>query len=159
MKYVMLFLFLAFGLVSEAQTYSMQESMMEQNGELVPTLQITLEPKVSDFSEKFEDYLNNNRDVDLGSKRLMAFDDRIMVAKGLIIKSISNQKIDLKVFLDESALDKTQFNVFASFGFTKWITPRRYPFEYAAMNAFIIEFVKTHLSEYHKDQVEEKKKD
>lgn len=152
-------LFMAISLVSSAQTLTVQESLMEQNGELVPTLQIILEPEVAEFQEKFEDYLNNSRDVDLGSDRLLSFDNKIMIAKGLIIRSISDQKIDLKIFLDESELGKTQFNVFASFGYTNWITPKRYPLEYAGMNAFLLEFIKTHLPEYHQNKNIEKKKE
>jgi len=156
MKYQILLFFMMIGLASHAQTHTVQESLMEQNGELVPTVHIILEPEVSDFREKFEDYLNNNRDVDLGNKRLLTFDNKIMVAKGLMIRSISDQKIDLKVFLDESTFGKTQFNVFASFGYTNWITPKRYPFEYAALNAFVMEFIRVHLPEYHQNQISKK---
>jgi len=155
MKYFTLIIALMFGLMSNAQTLHYSDSMIEIDGELVPTIQVNLEPQVSTIRDKFEDWIENNYYIDLDSKKLIFFDKDIMSANGIVIPEISKKQIDLKVKVDETNNDITRLNVYASFGYNNWITPQQYPYEHMALNGLVLDFVRDYLPSYYQKQAKE----
>ena len=141
--------------VMTAQKLDYADGTIMYEDEKINTIDVTLDPKVSTIKDKFEDWMDDNYDVDLDGTKLLFFDADYMSANGVVIPEISDRKIDLKVKVDETTAGMTKLNMFASFGYDNWITEDKHPEEYAALRSIVNEFVRDYLPEYYLDQVED----
>jgi len=158
MKYLVLTFFAFISLSATGQKLSYNDGTIDYEGSTVQTIDVTLNPKVSTIKDKFEDWMDNNYDVDLDDKKLLFFSKDYMTANGVVIPQISQNKIDLKVKVDETNAGFTRLNVFASFGYDNWITEEEHPYEYAALRGIVYDFVSEYLPEYYLDRVKESEK-
>lgn len=142
-----------FSLASNAQVLSYSNGMIDVDGELVQTINIKLDPKPETIRESFEQWMDDNYDVDLDGKTLLFFDKDEMSAEGVVIESVSTRKIDLKVRVNETDSDATILNVYASFGYNNWINPIDYPYEFAALEGIVYEYVAAYLPKYYMEKV------
>ena len=157
MKYLIGAFLTIFALNSNAQVLSYSDGVLEVEGDMVKTINIKLDPKPATVRSSFENWMDDKYDVDLDGKKLLFFDKEYMSAKGVVIPEVSTRKIDLMVKVDESATTSTTLHVFASFGYNNWITPSDYPYEFAALEGIVYDYVSEYLPEYYLERVEKTK--
>jgi hypothetical protein len=158
MKFIIPFLlFTLITITITAQNLSYSSGTTEVEGEIVKTINVKLDPKPETVKGSFENWMEDNYDVDLDGKRLLFFDKKVMSAKGVVIPAISSRRIDLNVRVDESNEDFTTLQVYASFGYNNWITPMDYPYEYAALEGIVYEYISDYLPEYYLNRIEDTK--
>jgi len=155
MKLLIATLLTCMALRGTCQKLSYSDGSVEFDNSTVRTIDVTLSPKVETIKDKFEDWMDDNYDVDLDDKKLLFFTKDYMTANGVVIPQISQNRIDLKVKVDETNGGNTKLNVFASFGYNNWITEDKHPFEYAALRGIVYDFVSEYLPEYYLDRVKE----
>jgi len=155
MKYIIATLFTIITYGANAQSLSYFEGMVDYKGESIKTIDVILNPKVNTIKDKFEDWMDDNYDVDLDGKKLLFFNKEYLEANGVVISEVSDRKIDLKVKVDETTKGLTKLNVFASFGYNNWITEERNPSEFEALRGIVYDFVSEYLPEYYLEKVEE----
>lgn len=158
MKYLLAMFFTILTLGIQAQNLSYQDSSIEFEGDQVQTIDVLLSPQVNTIKDKFENWMDENYDVDLDGKKLLFFDKEFLTANGVVIPQISDKKIDLKVKVDETKAGLTKLNVFASFGYNNWITEEDHPYEYAALRSIVYNFISDYLPKYYYQKVDDSTK-
>ncbi|MEM9549178.1 MAG: hypothetical protein AAGA77_24540 [Bacteroidota bacterium] len=157
-KFMLLFaVMITFG--SSAQTIIYKESRIDRDGILVPTVQVTLEPAVDNMVERFEDWFKENYTVDLIGKNALSANKYMLSIDRVKVREISERRVDMNVYVDESKINVTRMDVFSSFGFDVWITPLDYPAEYVALNSLVFNFVRDSFPEYNQDSASAESKD
>lgn len=157
MKYLKTLLILFIGLSLSAQKVSYEDGMILQDGEEVETIDVILSPKVETIKDKFEDWMDENYDVDLDGKKLIFWNKEFMTANGVVIPQISDKKIDLKVKVAETTDGNSKLHVFASYGYNNWITPADHPHAHTTLRNIVFDFVADYLPEYYYEKVEDSK--
>ncbi|MDF1698375.1 MAG: hypothetical protein P1U56_21170 [Saprospiraceae bacterium] len=155
MKYTIIPFLLFFFTSISAQTLSYSIGEIEYKEDVVKTIKITLDPKPETIKDVFEDWMDDYYNVDLDGKKFLFFDKKYLTAKGIVIPEISTRKIDLIVSVDETEMNSTKLDVFASFGYNNWIQPNEHYSEFAALEGIVYQFVADYLPEYYLDKVED----
>ena len=140
-----------------AQILTYSDGKLNVEGEMVHTINIKLDPKPETVRNSFENWMDDKYDVDLDGKKLLFFEKEYMSAKGVVIPEVSSRKIDLMVKVDESKSNSTTLHVFASFGYNNWITTNEYPYEFAALEGIVYDYVSEYLPNYYLEKVEKTK--
>lgn len=155
MRYLIALIFTTFTLTANTQMLSYADALVEYDGQMVSTINVTLDPKPEQVRNSFESWMDDNYDVDLNGRTLLFFERDVMKAQGVVIPLVSDRRIDLMVMVDENSDKATNLHVFASFGYDNWITLERYPAEFVALENIVYEYVSTYLPEYYQEKVSE----
>jgi len=138
------------------QVLAYNNTYLQYEEEQVQSVEVILRPGVELIEDKFNDWLKENHDVKLDQKKFIFFDKEYLTANEVIIPKISDRKIDLKVKVQSTTNDKTQLNIFASFGYNNWVSESNYPKEFAALEELTYAFVKKYLPKYYNEEIENK---
>ncbi len=157
MKYLLLATLSLLTIALHAQEFTFNDSTIEYEDEMIQSIHVTLTPEVSTIKDKFEDWMDDNYEVDLDGKKLLFFNKDVMSAEGVVIPKITSTKIDLHVKVDETQNGKTDLNVFASLGYNNWLSESEYPYEYMQLKEIVQEFITEYLPKYYLNDVDEKK--
>jgi len=156
MKYTLILILSAMTTLISAQTLKYGNGNISFEDRNIETIDVILEPGVSTIKDKFEDWMDDNYDVDLDGKKLLFFDKDIMKAQDVLISEISpKKKITLLVKVDETRKGSTKLNVFAKFLDDTYLTSDEYPAEHKALRGIVYDFVAEYLPEYYMEQVED----
>jgi len=155
MKYILTIMTLFTFSFCYTQVVDFSDGMVTYEDEEIKTIDVLLNPKVETIKDKFDDWMDDNYEVNLDGKKLLFFNKEYMSANGVNVPQISSKKIDLLVKVDESNNENTLLQVFASFGYDNWITEEDHPYEYAALRGIVIDFVQDYLPEYYFNKIQD----
>ena len=155
MKYILLNITLFITTLSTAQTLKYSNDFIDFEDQNIQTVTATLEPDVSTIKDKFEDWMNDNYNVDLDGKKLLFFNKDVMSADDVIIAKVSNKKLKLSARVDESAKGKTRLHVFAKPADGPYFNKIDNPIAFRGLNEIVHEFVAEYLQEYYMERIED----
>jgi len=159
MKYIIFTIALCSIISLSAQTLSYTDDYITYDDQHIQTVAATLEPDVSTIKDKFEDWMNDNYNVDLDGKKLLFFNKDVMTAENVVIPQVSDYMIQLNVKVDETHKGKTRLYVFAKKMNGVYISQSTDEQAFSGLKGIVHEFIADYLPEYYMEQIEDTKDD
>ncbi len=155
MKYIIYTIALFSISIASAQTLDYTDDFISYDDQNIQAVAATLEPDVSTIKDKFEDWMNDNYNVDLDGKKLLFFNKDVMTAENVMIPQVSDRLLQLNVKVDETHRGKTRLYVFAKKSDGVYISEKTDQSAFAGLKGVVHEFIADYLPEYYMDQIEE----
>lgn len=119
-------------------------------------IQITMEPMPKEVKKAWDDYLQDNFDVNLKGIGFLSNKD-MLSAEGVLIPDVSDKKINLYTQVVERG-NLTEMCVFASMGGNNYLSQTSYPLEFNRLQNTVEAFIGNFLPEHYRELVEDTEK-
>ncbi len=136
-----------------AQKMRLSDSKVTYNEKERPCIEVQIEPETKMTKKNMINWIDDQYNVSLKGMGFLTNKD-VLTAEGVVIKPVSDKKMDLFVQVVEQKDETTKMCVFGSFGYNIHITPQRYPVEYNQMKEMTIQFLEFFLPNYYENQIE-----
>lgn len=151
MKILLPILLLLIPFILPAQDLHLSTGEVKHDKEMRTCVEVLLQPKPDEIKEAWEDYLDDEYDVDLKGYGFLANKD-VLSAEEVDFKTISDKKMDFYTRIVEEK-DMTKMCVYASLGYDIFINPRNFPKEFQAMENITKKFLAYYLPKYYEEQL------
>lgn len=152
-KYLIIALSFLFVSSTTAQKLQLTEGMVNYKGEQQASITATVEPGTKNIKSALKDWMQEQFSVDLKGYGFFT-NKAILSAKGVIIPTISNKRIDFFARVTPSG-DKSQIQFFSSFGPEVPINEVAYPETYHALEELALDFLDDFLPEWYRSRIAE----
>lgn len=137
--------------VGSAQQLLLSDEEVVYKKENRSSIMVLMEPAPKTVKKAFEDWMNEQYDVNLKGIGFLANKD-VLSAEQVKIPKISDKEMDFyaKVVEDNG---NTRMNIFASYGYEIHFSPEKYPKEYKSLKSIAQAFLNDWLPGYYQSQV------
>ena len=154
-RWTPLLVILSFFLMSAsyAQKIQLTEGMVNHNGVEQASIIATIEPPTKAIKEALKDWMKEEHEVDLKGYGFLT-NKATLSAEGVIIPEISKKRIDFFAKVTKEG-NKSEMQVFSSFGPEVPINAVAYPTAYAALQNLTLDFLDDFLPKWYRSRIAE----
>ncbi|MEM8527055.1 MAG: hypothetical protein AAGG68_20615 [Bacteroidota bacterium] len=138
-----------------AQDVSLREGYYARNEATRPGIRAYLSPNAKDVKKAFEDYMNDTYDVNLKGIGLFTNKDELY-AKNVKLEEVSTQNMDIYAEVVEADdREGTRMTLYGALGYDIFLSEDAYPMEYRRLESVMTGFLRSYLTDYHEERLEE----
>jgi hypothetical protein len=140
-------LVILFAFPAKAQINQLQTATTDFEGQSRTCLRVIIEPEARDAEKALSKYLKKTHGVKVSG-------GDVLMAEEVVFGAVSGKKMDMYTQVEEVE-EGSEMVFFARFGYDIFLTPEKYPDEFAAMRTAMDDFLREYLTEYYQDQIED----
>ena len=144
----------SFGAVAQISTP--QDATIKYDGKERPCIMVNVDPEPKTLKKAWKEYLKDKYDFKLKGIGFLSNKD-VLKAEEITIPAYSDKALN---FYTEIIEDKngSQMKVFISYGYDMYVTSNEFPKEYVLMRNDLSDFVKSYLSSYYQEIIDDTSK-
>lgn len=138
-----------------AQDVSLKEGYYTREGATRPGVRAFLSPEAKEVKKAFEDYMDDTHNVNLKGIGLFTNKDELY-AENVKLEAVSPQNMDLYAEVVEADNGEgTRMTLYGALGYDIFLSKDAYPIEYERLENVMVSFLKSYLTDYHEERLEE----